>query len=306
MAIACAGCSSGASHDSGTHTEIADSVATGEYLQARQALIQSSMADLPAGRRPMAAFVADVGAECPGALRGTPLDAVVPQLRHASRAEVLAVLYNDNVMRKIDQRLEAADQMPQAAAVQRFATTVASIRWSNPRVAYLVNTFIEVELQRRHMPQLDVCRAIREWVASGYRKVPSPASGELRGAIARRWERAVAALGCGKFSPATPTVVLRALQPYQQPGAHLTTRDVEVMEVQLSFEESDARESAARSLTQVLGISSSVTKPRRRNHPRRSPHVLALRAPPGPPQSCSGKPDYLSEPTTGPVGAVVP
>jgi hypothetical protein len=69
----------------------------------------------------MAAFVADVGAECPGALRGTPLDAVVPQLRHASRAEVLAVLHDDNVMTKIDQRLEAADQMPQRMGGQRLS-----------------------------------------------------------------------------------------------------------------------------------------------------------------------------------------
>jgi hypothetical protein len=181
---------------------------------------------------------------------------------------------------------------------------VASIRWSNPRITYLVKTFIEIELQRRHMPQLDVCRDIREWVASGYRKVPPPESDELRGAIGRRWMLAVAALGCGKFSPATPTAVLRAVQPYQQPGADPTTREVEVMQFQLSFEESDARASATQSLMEALGISPSVTKPRRRRkHPRRSPHVLALHAPRGVPQRCSGIPDHLSEPTTGPSGA---
>jgi hypothetical protein len=264
------------------------------------------MADISEGHRPMIAFVARVGAECPGALRGSPLDQMVPNLKHATLAEEVAFIRNESLMRKIEQGLEAAEQRPQVEAVQRFATTVASIRWSDPRITYLVKTFSEIELQRIYMAQRDICRDIREWVASGYRKVPPPESGELRGAVGRRWTHAVAALGCGKFSPATPTVVLRALQPDQQPGAHPTTREVEVMQFQLSFEESDAREGATRSLIQALGISPSVAKPRQRKHARRSPHVLALQAPRGVPHRCSGIPDYLSQPTTGPSGAAGP
>ncbi len=81
----------------------------------------------------MAAFVAHVGAECPGMLRDTPLDKVVPNLKHASFAEEVAFVRNESLMRKIEQGLEAVEQRPQVAAVQQFATTVASIRWSNPR-----------------------------------------------------------------------------------------------------------------------------------------------------------------------------
>jgi hypothetical protein len=296
VVIACAGCASGVTRDPATHTEMADRGATGEYLRAREALMRSSMADLPAGSRPMAAFVAHVRAECPGALRGTPIDQLAPLPKGGSVEQERAEFEDARFAVKIDQRLEVAQQQRLEAAVRRFATTVASIRWDNPRIAELVNTFVEIELQRRHMPQLDVCRAIREWVASDYRKVPAPASAEPRGAIGRRWERAVAALGCGKFSPADPREVLRALRPYQQPSGHPTTRDVEVMEIQLSLEEARARKGATRSLRQALGMSTIRSKRSRRRRP-----LTALNAPPEPP-ACRGTPDLISEPAKGPVG----
>jgi hypothetical protein len=268
--------------------------------------MRASMAGLPAGRGPMALLVEHVGAECPGALRGTPLDQTAPQLRESTRAEILTTIHNDDLTTKIEQALDLAAQGPQAAAVKRFVTTAASIRWDNPRIAYLVKTFLEIELQRHRVTQLDVCRAIKEWVASGYQKVPPPVTREPQGDVGRRWMRAVAALGCQEFAAATPRVVLRALNPYQQPGARPTTRDVEVMEIQLSFEEAEARQGAARSLAQVLGLSRSLSKSMRQDkHSKHSPHVLALNAPREPPD-CSGRPGHRSEPTATPSSAVGP
>ncbi len=293
MVIVCAGCSS---QEAATRTRASDYSAANAYLRAREALIRSSMADLPAGSRPMAVFETHVRAECPGALRGTPVDHIAPLPKGASVGQERAQFEDARFAVEVGQSLEAAQQQRLETAVQRFATTVASIRWSNPLVAYLVKTFMEIELERRHMPQLDVCRAIREWVASGYRKVPVLTPAELRGAIGRRWERAVAALGCGKFSPADPREVLRALRPYQQPGGHPTTRDVEVMEIQLSLEESRARKGATRSLRQALGMSTIRSKRSKRRRP-----LTALNAPPEP-IGCSGKPDYLSEPVKEPAG----
>jgi hypothetical protein len=298
--IACAGCSSGASHDPPTHAQIADRAATGEYLRAREALIRSSMAELPAGRGPMAAFVTHVRAECPDALSGTPVDRVTPLARNTSLAQLRAQLKDARFSMEIEQGLEAAEREPQAAEARRFATTVASIRWSDPRIADLVNTFAQIELQRRHMPQLDVCRKIREWASSGYRRLPASIPAEPRGAIGRRWIRDVAALGCGKFSPANPREVLRALRLYQQPGGHPTTRDVEVMEIHLTLEESRARAKINRSLAQALGISASWPK-----SSRRPPSTTGLNAFPELP-GCSGKPDLLSEEVKEPAGGNMP
>jgi hypothetical protein len=150
------------------------------------------------------------------------------------------------------------------------------------------------------MPQLDVCRAIREWATSGYRRLPAFTSAEPSGALGRRWIRDNAALGCGKFSPVTPTEVLRALRSSQQPGGRPSTRDVEVMEVQQASQELRAREGAARSLGQALGLAATLTESSRRRG-----GIPASHAPPEP-QACRGKPELLSEPVTGSAGTNLP
>jgi hypothetical protein len=296
MTIACAGCSSAASQDPATHAQVANRAATSQYLHAREALIRLSMADLPAGRVPMAALVGHVRAACPSALRGTPLDRLMPPVQSMSSEQKQMWLEYATLTRRIEEVLEATQQRRLETAVKRFTATVTSIRWSDPRITDLVNTFIEIELQRRHMPQLDVCRAIREWVASGYRKVPPPESDELRGAIGHRWERAVAALGCGKFSPATPTVVLTALRSHQQPGVHPTTREVELMEIHLALEELRARGDAASSLDHALGLSTTRRNRSKRRHPGAPLTTLAE------PLGCRGTPDLISEPVKEPAG----
>lgn len=306
VVIACAGCGSVASHDPPTtRAQSVDRAATSDYLRAREALLRSSQADLAAGQGPMSAFVARVGAECPGSLRGTPLDQRLPD--HPSSAQTLAILSNHNLTAALERGLEKAEQEPQAAALARFVKTVDALRWSDPRITYLVKRFMQIELQRRHS-ESHVCRDIREWVASGYRKVPSPTSGqptsyEAHGAIAHRWTLAAAALGCGRAAPPIPMVVLRAIEHYQQRGARPTGRDLEVLEWQIYFEGLRASTDAARSLTEMLGISRAVTEqrlPQRRSRkpPRLSPHALALqiRLPPQARERCTGKPDSLVDP----------
>jgi hypothetical protein len=290
--ITCAGC--GAAQDPVTHTQLIDRVATSptnQYLRARETLIRSAMADLAAGRAPMTAFVARVRAECPDALRDTPLYYFKRRVKGASVAHERALVGEARFSGEIEDVLEAAQQVRQTAVVLRFAKTVDTIRWNNPVVTDLIRAFVEIELERRHIGQLiDVCHAIKEWANSGYRKPPVLIPIEPGGALGERWVRDVAALGCGKFSPADPGVVLTALRRYQQPGSHPTTREVEIMEFRLFVEESRARKGAARSLRQALGLSTT-----RRQRPRHGRPINALRLPSEPP-GCSGKPDLIFEP----------
>lgn len=284
--VACAGC--GAAGDPDVHGGLADR-ATSEYLDAREALIRSSMADLPAGRDRMAAFVAHVRAGCSGALTGTPLDHVEPLGRGKSVGRERAKVEDARFVVEIERGLEGAQQTRQPATVQRFVKTTLSIRWNNPVVTDLVHTFIEIEEQRAGLAsRVDVCGKIKEWASNGYRKPPVIVPVEPSGALAEKWTRDVAALGCGKFSPTTPREVLRALRPYQQAGGGPTTRHVEVMEMRLMLEEAQARTAAVRSLAKALGLAMTGPKHRKYRHP-----AIALKFPPEPP-GCSGKPDVLS------------
>jgi hypothetical protein len=291
MAIVCSGCSLGASRDPVTPAQATDRAATSEYLRARKAFIRSASADLPAGRIPMAALIGHVRAACAGALRGTPLSQPVPPVQSMSPGQKQVWLKYTRLTRRIEEVLEAAQQRRLDTAIKRFTATVASSRWNDPRITDLVNTFIQIERQRLYTPQPDVCREIKKWMVSDYRQLPAPLYvGEPGGAIGRRWTHDVAVLGCGKFSPATPRVVLTALRSYQRPGAQPTTRQVELMEISLTFEESYARTNANRSLAQALGLPVPRTK-----LSTRLPSAAALNAfhePPG----CSGQPDRLYQP----------
>jgi hypothetical protein len=291
--ISCTGCSSGASQAAGAQAQSGDRLGTSQYLRAREVLIRSSAAALAAGSGTMATFVRRVTSQCPGALRGTPIAQLAPRVADANIAEERAAFQKARFLMEIDQALEAAQQEPQATALHRFAMTVASIRWSNPRLTDLVHTFVQTELQRRRVPRFDVCRAISAWVASGYRSVPVAASGHQSRAAERRWMFDSAALGCGQFSPATARNVLRALRTYQQPGGP-TTRAVEAMEIRLSAEEAQARKGAAGSLGRALGLSTADVEPSKRR-----PVPNAQSAPAEPP-GCSGRPEHVSEPTNGP------
>jgi hypothetical protein len=289
LAIACAGCASASSQGAAKHAGTGDRGATTAYLRARAKLIDSSESELPAGRGPTAAVVAAVRAGCPGVLRGTPANDLTVLARNGSVAEQRMQLVAASLLMEVEHSLEAAQREPQAAATRRFAETVASIRWSDPRINDLVHTFMQIEMERRDMPPVDICRQIREWSSSGYRKFRASTSAEPSGAIGRRWAFEMAALGCGQFSPVNPREVLRALRLFQQPGAVPTTRDIELSEIGLAFDELYAREAAARSLSQALGLS---TTPRKRS--KRGRHAPRLDAFPES-AGCSGKPGLVSK-----------
>lgn len=191
---------------------------------------------------------------------------------------------------ELEGSVETVQREAQAAAAKRFTTAVASLRWNDPGVTNLVHTYVEIEMQHRHMAPLDVCKKLREWASTDYRTVPAPMPAEPRGTLGRKWVRAVAALGCGMFSPATPQEVLRALRPYQHAGAQPSARSIERLELHLTLEELQASLNAKRSLFDAFGLSLSGT--RRSRHQRRHGSAKAgiVEAP-----ACTGKPDLLSD-----------
>lgn len=295
VAIACAGCSS---QGAAAPAQSANYAATNAYFHARERLIRSSIASLPAGRAPMAAFVAHVQADCGGILHGAPGRVSSRPLREMSAAQQRVELERAIFITELEESVETVQREAQAVAAERFATLVDSLRWGDPRVTALVHTYVAIEMQQRHMAPLDVCKKLREWVSTGYRKVPAPARPfEPRGALGRKWVRAVAALGCGMFAPAIPQEILRALRHYQPAGAQPSARSIELLEARFALEEHRASLDAKVSLFHALGLTPSGT--RRSTHRRRpgSSEAFSRELP-----ACTGEPDLLSHQVSGPVG----
>lgn len=287
VAVPCGGC---ASQKPAAPAQIASYAATGAYLHAREQLIWSSIASLPAGRAPMAMFVAQVQADCGGVLHGIPGHVSSRPLREMSAAQQRVELEKAIFIEELEQSVETVRQEAQAEAAERFATSVDSLRWRDPRVTDMVHTYVAIEMQQRHIAPLDVCKKLGEWASTGYRKVPAPTRPfEPRGALGRKWVHAVAALGCGMFSPVIPQEILRALRSYQRAGAQPSARSIELLEARFALEEHRASLAAKVSLFHVLGLTPSGT--RRSTHRRRRGSSEAL---PRELPACTGEPELLS------------
>jgi hypothetical protein len=166
---------------------------------------------------------------------------------------------------------------------------VAPLHWSDPRIATLIHTFVEIEMRRRHMMPLDVCKKLKEWASTGYKEVPTPMPVELQGTLGRRWVRAVTALGCLK-SPMPPQDVSAALRPYRHAGAQPSTRSVELLEARLAPEEVRASLGAKRSLFDALGVSPLLTTRSRHHRRRGGPETAPAELP-----ACTGTPELRSK-----------
>lgn len=297
MALAYTGCSS---QTPTTGAPSSDYAATSAYLHAREQLIQSSIASLPAGHAPMAAFVAHVQTGCGGILRGAPVHLSSLPLREMSAAQQRAEVEKAIFIGELEQSVETVQREAQAAAAERFATSVDSLRWSDPRVTDLAYTYVAIEMQQRYMAPLDVCKKLREWASTGYRRVPAPTRPfEPRGALGRKWVRAVAALGCGEFSPAIPQEILRALRRYQRAGAQPSTRSIELLEARFTLKEARASLAAKVSLFHAIGLPPwRRTRRSTHRHRRGSSETAPSRGLPG----CTAEQELLSHQVTGPVG----
>lgn len=118
-----------------------------------------------------------------------------------------------------------------------------------------MRAFVGVEAQLFAVPPIDVCQAIRGWVASGYKTIPGQEeSPQPHGVVGRAWQRALRVIRCGGSVRPIQKTLLAVLQPYERPGSRLTTRRIAKMETRLlaAFEISEGHHLEA--LWRVLGL----------------------------------------------------
>lgn len=255
--MACAGCAAATTHHASARA--VNGEATIAYLRAREAVLRSATADLSADQREAGEFVVRARTECGGLLRGqgsavtmrhVPAGPITrwsaQQLALVERANYLATLLTED--------LEAAQSRSHGAAVRRFAASVEALRWDDPQMTALAHTFARIELLRLNAPPPDICRPLKEWVASGYTKMPSLVPPQSEGTLGVEWRRDAAALGCGRYTEVTAKEMIRALTPFQRPGASPNIRRIALLELRASVAESGATRGAMQSLRGALGL----------------------------------------------------
>lgn len=251
-----------------------DYAATSEYLRARAREIRMTMANLPLDAFMAKPVIARARSECAGALRDTPLAAIIngqPGTDARTRAAALWLLLEleGSVLGRYTM---TTGQAVAPSAAREFAAKVASLRWSDDRLTNLVRAYVGVEKQLFSIAPVDVCAAIRRWAASGYKAVVAKGRSQRpTGAIGRAWRTALRALGCRGVEIASEKTVLAVIRPYQRPRSAPTTRQIEQLEAGLGVAVLRSRQRSVDALMRVLGA-----PVRRRSVPAQRSRTLPL------------------------------
>jgi hypothetical protein len=234
----------------GTLTEPGDLNATDGYLTARRAMVQALDVDLADGRTRMAAVVARIGAGCPGVLRDAPTEA---QASSGSRRNESLLLY------ELLNALTVAQRRAGAKAVRRFVRAATAIKWHDPRVTNLVHALAHVEGERLRVALPAVCRDLKAWAATGYRRLPMDIALQMAEPDEEMLRKDARALGCTAFvyTLAPEAAVLEALRRYQRRGAPVTAEELGRLESTVKSAEARLRRQELGQVLKRLGAPSS-------------------------------------------------
>jgi hypothetical protein len=261
-AIACAGCATSNSQSASVLTGISveartkDYKATSEYLYARAEAIRTTMAAVPLNVAGADAVIARARSECAGSLRGTPAVAVAERRLRRGQVALATVVLLEGIEAGVVGWYTAAtgQQVITESAAHTLSEKVALLHWANPRITNLVRALVRFEAQLLLAAPVNVCLAIRDWAASGYK---SPLRGQNQpashAAVWREWRRALRAVGCRFPEPPIQRTLLAVLHPYERPGSALTTRQIETMEAHLGAAAARADRGRVEALMRVLG-----------------------------------------------------
>jgi hypothetical protein len=191
----------------------ADVAATHAYLEAIYAYEQVVATNAGASKAAFESAANAIAAECPAVLANMPAqkrgllpEGPSPQAPRAAgeanrRERQLQELENEL---QVAPRL-ASEQIDRQAA-PAFASAVASLSWSNPKITVLVRQAAEELTRSAGTVPPAVCADMRAWVASGYRTL---------GTGTKQFESTLRFFDPGALIPLLPRVLMK---PYEEPA----------------------------------------------------------------------------------------
>jgi hypothetical protein len=236
----------------GSARTVRDGAATNVYLAARR-VVEAKIERLWAKRSSaVSTYVSGIVDTCGGALRHAPpitgngsYELQGSKLRLSPRA----ILFFDATG-----GVEQAMRLPaDAAAVLSFTREVRGLRWTDAGVTELVRTFGETEEAQLKQEAPELCRGVREWVASGYKSLAPQTSraAERAAGLEATLTRALAKEHC--VSPYPGRAVLHVLEQIMSSGQRMTAREISRLEARVAGKEAAILDSAVAQIERALG-----------------------------------------------------
>ena len=132
-----------------------DVAATHAYINANFAMSRAGVARIRTAQAGVEALDRKLGAECPLAGKGTPEIEASQPMSYEVAVALWSVAYGAS-----------------AGPIRTFAKAVRSLRWSNPRITRLAQSYAASLSAMATLPLPDLCADVRAWTASGFRVVP--------------------------------------------------------------------------------------------------------------------------------------
>lgn len=133
-----------------------DVVSTRAYVRADNALTRSAKAHLHRAEAGVGALTRQIGRECHRVAVGAPQSPEAELLYEEIVAAVTHTVYHADI-----------------AAIERFANTAMSLRWSNPRVTRAVHAYTSRLHGLATLGLPNVCADAKAWAASAFTALPA-------------------------------------------------------------------------------------------------------------------------------------
>jgi len=163
----------------------ADVAATHAYIQANYALARAAEAEAGGTQASVVLLKQRFGRECPNVGAGSPQNEESQKLSYEAAGALWSAGYGAN-----------------AGPIRAFARKVKPLRWSNPKLTRIAQSYARSLLELATLALPDLCGDVRAWTASGFKTVPAATT-----SLDRRAE-----------GIETKTIPPRLLAPYEQPA----------------------------------------------------------------------------------------
>jgi hypothetical protein len=133
-----------------------DVASTHMYILANYAFARASEARVGAAQAAVIRLNRRLGRECPDVGAGSPQDEESQAPSFAVAGALWSVSYGAN-----------------AGPIAKFVKTVKPLRWTNPKLAHIAQSYAKSLHELATLPLPDLCNDVREWRKTGFQTVPA-------------------------------------------------------------------------------------------------------------------------------------
>jgi hypothetical protein len=221
-----------------------NAAATHAYLLATGKYRETELSNLPRDIEALEATATRISGECPGILTNAPPHEEVSRLP-VGAGPVEPISHTPSNARAEGERHRQSRQLGDLKLELPFALTssrtqsdreavialtqaIATLKWTNPKITFLVQLTASVAKEELEIPAPPVCDDIHSWVASGY-KTLTPVSREIERRSETLLKRSLELIAISELTLTFP----KTLAPYENASDRRLARHTEALDRKL-------------------------------------------------------------------------